>query len=114
MENNTPESNTKPPKPRRSVAEIREEHKQFVELYASGLTPFEIMRKLNISKMQYKKHFADAICDEEITLLSHEYGTCSGKHLPNEICQKLQAKKEDLIRFEYYSDNKIILSKVDM
>lgn len=112
MENNTPESNTKPPKPRRSVAEIMEEHKQFVELYASGITPFEIMRKLNISKVQYKKHFADAIVEKEVSLVIHEYGTCSGKHLIKEIRQMLQAEKEDLIRFEA-TEKGILLSKLE-
>jgi hypothetical protein len=102
------------PKHRRTVAEIREEHLRFVALYQSGLTPFEIMLKLNISKMQYKKHFADAIFDKEITLAAHVYGTCSGKHLPKEILVMLQATKEDLIRFECSSDNRVILSKVDI
>lgn len=101
-------------KHRRSVAEIREENQQFVKLYQSGLTPFEIMRKLSISKAQYKKHFADAIIEEHITLATHEYGTCSGKHLPKEICKHLQATKEDLIRFESIDENKVVLIKVDM
>ena len=101
-------------KHRRTVAEIREEHLSFIDLYQNGLTPFEIMLKLNISKMQYKKHFADAIVEEEITLVAHEYGTCSGKHLPKEIRSKLQATKEDLIRFECSNDNRVFLSKVDI
>lgn len=106
------ENNTKPTKSRRSAAEIREEHKQFVELYNSGLTPFEIMRKLNISKVQYKKHFADAIVDGEVTLVSPEYGTCLGKHLFKELRQKLQATKEDLIRIED-TDHGILLIKAE-
>jgi hypothetical protein len=106
------ENNTNPTKSRRSAAEIREEHKQFVELYNSGLTPFELMRKLNISKVQYKKHFADAIVDGEVTLMSHEYGTCLGKHLFKELRQKLQATKEDLIRFEI-TEKGVLLIKLD-
>lgn len=46
-------------KHRRTVAEIREEYGRFVEFYNSGLTPYEIIRKLNISKVQYKKYFAE-------------------------------------------------------
>lgn len=99
-------------KHRRNVAEIREEHQRFVELYQSGLTPLEIMLKLNISKMQYKKHFADAIVEAKITLVAHEYGTCSGKHLPKEINKQLQVTKEDLIRFEV-TDKGVLLRKVD-
>lgn len=112
MENNTHERNTNSAKPRRSVAEIREEHRQFVEHYKSGLTPFEIMRKLCISKVQYQKHFADAIVEKEVSLVIHEYGTCSGKHLIKEIRQMLQAEKEDLIRFEA-TEKGILLSKLD-
>lgn len=112
MENKTPESNTKPTKPRRSAAEIREEHTQFVELYNSGLTPFEIMRKLSISKVRFKNHFADAIVKKEVTLEFHEHGTCFGKHLPKEICKMLQTEKEDLIRFEA-TEKGILLSKLD-
>lgn len=100
-------------KARRSVAEIREEHKKFIELYQRGLTPFEIIRKLSISNVQYKKHFADAIVEKKITLTTHEYGTCFGKHLPVKICMQLQATKEDLIRFEV-TDKGVLLSKADI
>ena len=99
---------------RRSVAEIREEHKKFIELYQRGLTPFEIIRKLSISNVQYKKHFADAIVEKKITLTTHEYGTCFGKHLPEKICMQLHATKDDLIRFESIDKNKVIMIKVDM
>lgn len=100
-------------KHRRTVAEIREEYARFVELYQNGLTPYEIMRKINISKLQYKKYFADAISSTLITLVPHGYGTCEGKHLPDQILAKLQATKEDLIRFESIDENKVILTKVD-
>lgn len=100
-------------KARRSVAEIREEHKQFIELYQRGLTPFEIMRKLSISMPQYKSHFADAIDEEQITHSIHKYGTCFGKHLPEKICMQLQATKEDLIRFEV-TDKGVLLTKADI
>jgi hypothetical protein len=99
-------------KHRRTAAEIREEHKQFVEHYKSGLTPFEIMRKLSISKVQYKKHFADAIVEKEVSLVTHEYGTCSGKRFIKEIRQMLKAEKEDLIRFEA-TEKGILLIKLD-
>ena len=100
-------------KHRRSVAEIREEHKKFVELYQSALTPFEIMRKLSISMAQYTKHFAAAIVEKEIILATYEYGTCFGKNLPQEICMQLQATKEDIIRFEV-TDKGVLLSKADI
>lgn len=101
-------------KHRRTVAEIREEYARFVDLYNIGITPYEIMRKLNISKLQYKKYFADAISSTLITLVNHGYGTCEGKHLPDQILAKLQATKEDLIRFESIDESKLILTKVDM
>ena len=100
-------------KHRRSVAEIREEHKKFIELYQRGLTPFEIMRKISISMAQYKKHFAEAIDEEQITRSTHKYGTCFGKHLPEKICMQLQATKEDIIRFEV-TDKGVLLSKADI
>lgn len=101
-------------KHRRTVAEIRQEYKRFVELYNIGLTPYEIMKKLKLSKVQYKKYFADAISYEDITFVTHGYGTCYGMHLPDEILAKLQATKEDLIRFESSDENNVILTKVDM
>lgn len=100
-------------KHRRSVAEIREEHKKFIELYQRGLTPFEIMRKLSISMARYNKNFTDAIVEKKITLATYEYGTCSGKNLPKEICMQLQATKEDIIRFEV-TDKGVLLSKADI
>lgn len=107
-------SNTTTTKHRRTVAEIREEYECFVELYNSGITPYEIMRKLKISKVQYKKYFADAIYSTHITLVTHSYGTCEGKRLPDEFLTKLQATKEDLIRFESIDENNLILTKVVM
>jgi len=101
-------------KHRRTVAEIREEYARFVDLYNSGITPYEIMRKLDITKVQYKKYFADAISSTHITLVTHGYGTCEGKHLPDQILAKLQATKDDLIRFESIDENKIILTKIDI
>lgn len=100
-------------KPRKSVAEIREERKQFIELYQSGLTPFEIMRKLSISMAQYTKHFAAAIVEKKIILAAYEYGTCFGKNIPQEICMLLQATKEDIIRFEV-TEKGVLLSKADI
>ena len=101
-------------KHRRTVAEIREEFGKFVEYYQLGLTPFEIMKKLNISKVKFKIYFSDALSVGLITLATHSHGTCAGKHLPREICDKLQATKEDLIRFESTDETKVVLSKVDM
>ena len=101
-------------KHRRTVAEIREEYEIFVKHYHLGLTPFEIMRKLNISMVHYTKYFAQAISSKDITLIAHKYGTCSGKHLPEAIRSMLQATKEDLIRFEPIDDNRVILTKVDI
>lgn len=101
-------------KHRRTVAEIREEFGQFVEYYQLGLTPFEIMKKLNISKVKFKIYLSDALSARLITLATHVYGTCEGKHLPEAICRMLQATKEDLIRFEFTDENKVVLSKVDM
>ena len=101
-------------KHRRTVAEIGEEYEMFVELYNSCLTPYEIMRKLKISKVQYKKYFADAISSTHITLVTHCYGTCEGKRLPDEFLAKIQATREDLIRFESFGETKLVLTKVDM
>ncbi len=101
-------------KHRRTVAEIREEYKSFVELYQRGLTPFEIMRKLNISKVQYKKYFADAILSTNINLVIYDYDTCEGKRLTDSMLAMIQATKEDLIRYEPFDGNKIIVYKVDM
>ena len=101
-------------KHRRTVAEIREEFGQFVEYYQLGLTPFEIMKVLNISKVKFKIYLSDALSARLITLATHDYGTCAGKHLPEAIRDMLQATKEDLIRFESTDETKVVLSKVDM
>lgn len=101
-------------KHRRTVAEIREEFGKFVEYYQLGLTPFEIMKKLNISKVKFKIYFSDAVSAGLVTLAPHGYGTCAGKHLPEAICEMLQSTKEDLIRFEFTDENNVVLSKVDM
>lgn len=101
-------------KHRRTVAEIREEYERFVEFYKSGLTPLEIMRKLKISKVQYKKYFADAISSTLTTLVTYVYETCEGKTLPDSMLAMIQATKEDLIRYEPFDGNKLIMYKVDM
>ena len=101
-------------KHRRTVAEIREEYARFVELYQNGLTPYEIMRKLNISKLQYKKYFADAISSFHITLVTYAYETCEGKILPDSMLAMIQTTKKDLIRYEPFDGNKLIMYKVDM
>lgn len=106
------EQSTSAKKHRRTVAEIREEFGKFVEYYQLGLTPFEIMRKLGISKVKFKIYLSDAVSAGLISITSHDYGTCAGKHLPEAIRVKLQATKEDLIRFEFRDDNTVILIKI--
>ena len=101
-------------KHRRTVAEIREEYESFVNLYNSRITPLEIMRKLNISKVQYKKYFADAIFFTHINLIKYDYDTCEGKRLTDHMLAMIQANKKDLIRYEPFDGNKIIVYKVDM
>lgn len=101
-------------KHRRTVAEIREEYERFVEYYQRGLTPFEIMRKLNISKVKFKIYHSDAVLANHITLANHEYGTCAGKHLPEAIRDMLQATKEDLVRFVSTEENNVVLSRIDL
>lgn len=94
---------------RRSVSEINKEYLEFVNLYKNGLTPFEIMRKINISKVQYKNYFADAIIRKEIVPANHEYGTCFGRHLPEAIRTELKADKEDLIRFKVVNEGVLLI-----
>lgn len=101
-------------KHRRTGAEIREEYERFVELYNSGITPYEIMRKLKISKVQFKKYFADAIYFTKITLVKHGYETCEGKRIIDPMLAMIQATKDDLIRFEPFDGNKMIVYKVDI
>lgn len=101
-------------KHRRTVAEIKKEFRDFVEYYQLGLTPFEIMKVLNISKVKFKIYLSDALSAKLITLATHDYGTCAGKHLPEAIRDMLQATKEDLIRFKSTDETKVVLSKVDM
>lgn len=72
------------------------------------------MKKLNISKVKFKVYLSDALSARLITLATHVYGTCAGKHLPEAICGMLQATKKNLIRFESADENKVVLIKVDM